>query len=68
MRWLSNTNSDGRYIMTSLNETPEDAVKHHREWLAGKIIGDPKATAKYTVEQLKAMGMVGVYLKDGDDA
>lgn len=27
----------------------------------GKIIGEPRATAAYTVEQLEAMGMVGVY-------
>lgn len=31
------------------------------KWLADKIIGEPKATDTYTVQELKDMGMVGVY-------
>lgn len=32
-----------------------------RQWLSDKQIGEPKPTSTYTVEQLRRMGMVGVY-------
>jgi len=31
------------------------------DWIARNIIGPPKGTPHYTVEQLKSMGMVGIY-------
>lgn len=33
----------------------------HLNWINANIITRPKATATYTVEQLEAMGMVGLY-------
>jgi hypothetical protein len=42
----------------------EQAWARHLDWLKDKVISDPKATDAYTVEQLKEMGMVGVYSSD----
>ncbi len=66
MKWLSNIHDPKdpqaqMYVARSFHETPEEAWAHHQEWLKGKVIGEPQATEAYTVEQLKAMGMVGVY-------
>jgi hypothetical protein len=72
MRHLSNifnpAAADAQQSITrSFHETPEQAWRHHLEWLTGKVIGPPKATATYSVEQLEGMGMVGVYLPDGKE-
>ena len=53
-----------RTVLRSFEETQEEAWQHHLNWLQGKIIGDPVATEFYTVEQLKAMNLVGVYAED----
>ena len=42
----------------------ERAWQRHLEWLEDKAIGDPQATPSYTVEELKQMGVVGVYVID----
>ena len=39
----------------------ESAWQRHLDYLSDKFIGRPQATTTYTVEQLEAMGMVGVY-------
>lgn len=69
MKWLTNISDPRRkearaLIQTILNETPEQAWQRQERYLAGKIIGDPKATDRYSVDELKAMGMVGVYNKE----
>ncbi len=64
MKWLTNHHPDERYIAVGLNETSDHAIQRQRQWLKGKVIGEPQATASYTVEQLKAQGYVGVYLPD----
>jgi len=51
-------------IKTRSGQTPEEAWAQQERWLSGKTIGRPKATEHYTVEQLEAMGMVGVYVED----
>lgn len=66
MRFLSNTyNPDlpdaRRYVSRNSDETQDQAWEHHRQWLKGKIIGKPQATASKTVEELEAIDMVGVY-------
>ena len=66
MRFLSNTHDPKdknapMYVDCSFHETREEAWAHHLEWLKDKTIGDPEATETYTVEQLKEMGLVGVY-------
>lgn len=64
--WLTNLynpkNKDaGLYIATLVNETREVAWNRQAEWLKDKIIGYPKATEHYTVQELLDMGYVGVY-------
>lgn len=49
------------FVMRRGNETQEQANRRYMEWLQGKIIGEPQATETYTVEQLKAMDIIGIY-------
>ncbi len=58
MKWVSNTSDPRQYGFT-----PEDE-KESQEWLKGKIIGDPKQTDYYTAEELREIGVVGVYVVD----
>ena len=37
--------------------------QRHLDWINKNVIGRPKATKKYTVEELEEMGMVGIYKK-----
>ena len=67
MRWLTNTYGPGRIedaksVIDHIYSPPGSGWEMHKGWLKGKIIGPPKATEAYTVEQLKDMNMVGVYL------
>jgi hypothetical protein len=67
MKFLSNTHDPkdplaDMYVERSFHETQAEAVAHWREWLKGKVIGDPQASDFYTVSELKEMGLVGVYL------
>lgn len=39
--------------------------KRKRRMLTGYVLGEPQATSKYTVKQLKLMGFVGLYQEDG---
>lgn len=69
MRFLSNTYDPSKlearvFIVRYGDETQQQAWENHLYWLSGKIIGDPQATETYTVQQLKDMNMVGVYLPD----
>lgn len=61
LRWLTNIHLDPQMICRCSGESQQEAIENHREFLRDKIIGDPKATATYTVEALKKQGMVGVY-------
>lgn len=74
-RWITNTHDpkdvEGakRSLKLSLEDfhTPngrELAWQRQLKWLEDKAIGDPQATPSYTVEELKEMGMVGVYIID----
>ena len=49
------------------SETWEYARASHNKWLQDKIIGDPVATSTYSVEELVAMGVFGVYENSKDD-
>ena len=71
MRFLQNTYNpeakDAGIHLTQLhNETPEESWESYLRWLDGKIIGEPQATRDYTVEQLKARNVVGVYVADNN--
>ena len=46
---------------TGFLESPWHAEISIMKWIQDKILGDPKAERGHTVEQLKAMGIVGVY-------
>lgn len=66
--FLSNTHDPkdpnaSMYVARSSHETQEQAVRNHNEWLKGKIISHPRATRYYTVQQLKEMKLVGVYMQ-----
>jgi hypothetical protein len=66
MRWLTNIYDPRRpdfkaNIHLTTLQTPEDAARDAREWLRDKTVGTPKATRYFTVAELEAMGMVGIY-------
>lgn len=54
LRWIANTYD------------PELPKTKPQPWLEGKIIGEPQPTpgSDLTTEQLKAMGLVGVYVAE----
>jgi hypothetical protein len=52
-RWVSNTYGPS---------VPPSPPKGH--WLADKVIMSPKATDHYTVDELRRMAMVGVYVME----
>jgi hypothetical protein len=54
-------------VIVRIGETLGQAVAKKRRQLSGKIIGPPKATPEYTVEQLETMGLVGVYEPETDE-
>jgi len=72
-RFLSNINDPRkpnarRYFHGSYNafmdksgHSAADEWRHHMEWVNANVIDRPKATDTYTVEQLEAMNMVGIY-------
>ena len=68
-RWLTNLYDPRRadaksLIITGTYEHPDEAWRRQQKWLEGKIIGRPKTTDHYTVEELEDMGSVGVYADD----
>ena len=69
MRWLSNIYDpdwpEARHLIEASDDASRDeAWARHQAWLADKIIGDPVASEDYTVKQLRAMHIVGVYASD----
>lgn len=66
IRFLTNHGQPGQYIQRLSNQTYAQAAAAEREWLADKVIGEPRATQHCTIAELKAMGMVGVYAHVAD--
>ncbi len=69
MKWNTNLENPGlpdHWVtpIRSWGETPQKAKDHETEWLKGKIIGPPQATETYTVKQLEAMDIVGIYVPE----
>ena len=71
MRWISNTfdpNHPSAYAYGAgvqlPNETPAQSYANWKAWLRGKHLGRPQGTERYTVEELEAMGYVGVYVEE----
>ena len=66
MKWLSNTYDPTKEdaiqaVCRDIGETQQEAWKRQQDWLKGKVIGEPKATESFTVEELKRVDLVGVY-------
>ena len=65
LRWLTN-HADPRIpdwedrFIHNIQMTREESIRLRREWLADKVIGDPKPE-ELTVQQLKEQNMVGIY-------
>lgn len=57
-KWVTNM-----YKSESIICSPEE-MGFRRGYLFDKIIGKPKASFKYTVEELEDMGMIGVYIEE----
>ena len=52
------------YHVYSGEEDRFTSWNNHLEWLKQFTIGEPSATDYFTVEELKAMDMVGLYLPE----
>lgn len=66
MKWISNTFDPGRpdweqMVRAVYPEDPDLGVDCMRGWLRDKTIGEPRAQAGCTPEELKAEGIVGAY-------
>lgn len=46
------------------SETPDEAVARLREYLQGKVVGDPAPGEVIPVEEMKRHGLVGIYAPD----
>lgn len=68
LRWLTNAPRNVEDWNAMGHETQEESVARHRQYLEDKIIGEPKATPAYTVAELKAMDLVGVYVQKDSNA
>lgn len=74
MRWLGNIvdptlrTAEIANVRATSGTKRDEAARRHREWLTDKIIGEPQATAAHSVEELKAMGVVGVYADEPEAA
>ena len=69
MKWIVNEYDPRKpdakmFLSKRTEETEEEAWRHYQEWLKDKTIGEPKATPQRTVEELKEMDIVGVYVED----
>ncbi len=69
MRWLTNALDPDRLdwidaVIPDPGQSQLEAETEWRNYLKDKVIGDPKAAEKFTVKQLKEMGLVGVYLPE----
>lgn len=74
MKFLSNTYNPHlpmarRYFNTSYEghidlQIGDFEWQEHLKWINENIIGEPMPSDTYTVEQLKEMGMIGIYKKE----
>lgn len=77
MRWLTNIVDPKRedapqLVPVRTEQTQEEAWEEFLDWLRApppneKCQGPPKATEKYSVAELQAMGTVDVYLVEEGD-
>ena len=50
-------------VQLSFCENSNDALKRELEFRKGLVIGEPKASKIFSVQQLKSMGIIGLYRK-----
>lgn len=77
MKFLSNTydthKPDARMcFVTSFegwldNKVGDYEWEQHLKWIRTNVVGEPQATDTCTVEELKQMGMVGIYSKESNE-
>jgi hypothetical protein len=74
MRWLTNINdhrvkgAEQRHHYSSFD--PAERARewaYHLKWISEHIIGRPKASEEYTVEQLEGFGLIGIYAEDEEN-
>jgi len=53
-----------RWLDLITGQTYEEVWAKREDWLRNKLIGRPQATAAYSIEELEAQGIVGVYAID----
>jgi|SRR5882672_4040564 len=66
LHWLTNeydpTREDAEnYLPIMRGQDRGQAWRHHQEWLQDKIIALPRATSEYSVEDMEAAHIVGIY-------
>lgn len=63
MKWLTNASKEVSEftVVRVLGESYSDTIQQEFEFRKGKIFGRPKATETYSVEQLEAQGLIGIY-------
>lgn len=55
---------DSKFSLRYLNESPEDAARHHAAWLGKMRFGKPHSCAYGSSEKMAAEGYVGLYLRE----
>jgi hypothetical protein len=66
MKWISNgpKQPNENNTIAKYGESIFDAIKHVKQWQSQFIVGRPKPTDSHTVEELEAMGLIGLYKLD----
>jgi len=66
LRWVCNDVSDPTLEMVQPNagESPEQALNKHIKWRRRFIVGEPMPSKELSVNQLKKIGVIGLYVKD----
>ena len=61
VEWVSNTTENPECYPKSFDETIKEAKESYWRWRSQLKEGEPKATEDYSVQQLKNMGLIGLY-------
>ena len=59
--WVSNVYEAPKYYYTIHGQSAEKSLEFYWQWRSRLQEGDPKAMGKYSVQQLKNMGLIGLY-------
>ena len=61
--YCGNHYPDG-HIMQRLHESPQEAERHHEQWLSQMRFGRPHPCHAGSTREMEAQGYVGLYLKE----